>query len=271
MQTQMMSIARISPLTVSQLEGMAPAAFAKVPAQRMTESYTMVRTYDVIEALAKIGMVATMAVQRRSSRDRLSARHMVRMMHKNDIGKVTKQVGEVYPELVLSNAHNGRASFRLHMGLFRLICGNGLVVADTTFGSMVRRHTGDLKSIMEQAVSILDHGSKVMPLVGKMERLMLTEAQRIQYAQGALEARYSLEEGDSHTVTPQAILVPRRKEDNKPSLWRTYNTVQENLMRGGVEGKSATGRVTHTREMNNVGRSLYLNEKLWEQAVAMMQ
>lgn len=261
----------MQPITVSALQSLAPAVFAKAPAQRMTESYTMVRTYDIIQALEKMGMVPTYAAQRRSKRDRESARHMVRMMHKNDIGQISRKPGEVYPEVCLSNAHNGRASFRIHMGLFRVVCGNGLVVADATFGSMIRRHTGDLKSILEEVVQVLDKTKIVMPMVGRMERLMLTEAQRLRYAQGALEARYSLEEGEPTSVTAQTLLLPRRKEDEKPSLWRTYNTVQENLIRGGLEGKSATGRVTHTRPMGNVGRELYLNEKLWSSAVAMMQ
>ena len=257
-------------LTIAEVQAKAPAAFAKAPAQRMTENYTMVRTMDVVSAMEKMGLVPTFAQQRRSDRDKLSARHMIRMAPKNELAKTGRSVGEVFPEIVISNAHNGRASFRMYMGVFRLVCSNGLVVADSTFGFMVRRHTGDIKSIMEQAMDIMQHSSKVLPMVGRMERLVMTDAQRLAYAQGALEARYSVEEGETTSVTAESLLIPRRPEDAKPTLWRTFNTVQENIMRGGLEGKSATGRKTHTRPMNNVGRSLAVNEALWANAVALM-
>ena len=50
--------------------------------------------------------------------------------------------GEVdaYPQIILTNSHDGFNSFKFMLGIFRLVCSNGLVVCDNQMVNMTIRH-----------------------------------------------------------------------------------------------------------------------------------
>lgn len=256
-------------LTVAQIKDRAPSVFAKHASSKMSESYAFVPSTLVLEALEKINMLPVQASQRKSKQDGDVARHLVRFAFKEDIGRA-KQKGEVIPEVVMVNSHNGRTAFKLYYGLFRLICGNGLVIPETTVG-MTRRHIGDIKAIIAEVDAILDQGPTVTKLVKAMKAQGLTDAQRHTLAKQALDLRYI----DKHetgkptqkpTIIAEQLLVPRRPTDNGKDLWTTFNVIQENLVVGGITGKSANGRATHTRQLQDVRKLVGVNTGLWDLA-----
>lgn len=64
------------------------------------------------------------------------------------------------------------------------------------------------------------------------------------------------------------VLAARRVDDNGPDLWRTFNRIQENLIKGGLTGRSVnqeTGRVRRaaTREVAGIDSNTKLNQALW--------
>ena len=81
-------------------------------------------------------------------------------------------------------------------------------------------------------------------------------------AEAALELRDSALE-----VQPRALLMPRRWEDGDPNrerdVWRTMNTVQENLMKGGVQGRNDQGQRRRLRGITSVDADTKLNRALW--------
>ena len=72
-------------------------------------------------------------------------------------------------------------------------------------------------------------------------------------------------------MTAQGVLQARRWEDRKGDLWTTFNRIQENLVRGGVSGRGATGRRMTTREVAGVNENVKLNRALWSLADGMAQ
>jgi len=63
-------------------------------------------------------------------------------------------------------------------------------------------------------------------------------------------------------------LVPRRSEDVGNDLWRTFDVLQENLLRGGILRRSASNRLTRTRRITAIREDVRLNSALWEMAIA---
>ena len=57
--------------------------------------------------------------------------------------------------------------------------------------------------------------------------------------------------------------MPRRFEDRRDDLWTTFNRLQENLVKGGLEGRSRNGRATRTRPVNGIDQNVKLNRALW--------
>jgi len=52
-------------------------------------------------------------------------------------------------------------------------------------------------------------------------------------------------------------------DDRAPDLWTTFNRVQENIIKGGVRGRNATGKRTTTRAVNGIDQGVKLNRALW--------
>ena len=63
----------------------------------------------------------------------------------------------------------------------------------------------------------------------------------------------------------------RRPIDEGNDLWRVFNVVQENVMRGGIAGRSATGRASCSRAIRAIREDVRINNDLWQLAVAMIR
>ncbi|MDA4825138.1 DUF932 domain-containing protein, partial [Enterobacter kobei] len=75
----------------------------------------------------------------------------------------------------------------------------------------------------------------------------------------ALEYKY---DGGHSPVTPDQLLQSRRWEDKSPDLWTTFNRIQENVIKGGISGKTAKGARTRTREVTGIDGDIKLNQAL---------
>ena len=72
-----------------------------------------------------------------------------------------------------------------------------------------------------------------------------------------------------HPITEAQVLNARRFEDRSDDLWTTFNRVQENLTRGGLHGRSRSGRAMSTRPVTGIDQNVKLNRALWVLADAM--
>jgi hypothetical protein len=53
---------------------------------------------------------------------------------RNDDVVINGEDGDtVFPQILLTNSHDGKNAFQFQAGLYRLVCSNGLVIADTQF------------------------------------------------------------------------------------------------------------------------------------------
>ncbi|VGD15012.1 Domain of uncharacterised function (DUF932) [Klebsiella pneumoniae] len=76
-----------------------------------------------------------------------------------------------------------------------------------------------------------------------MKSIALTKEEQRLFGQAALTYRY--EDENKSPVSIEQIIHPRRYEDKKDDIWTTYQRVQENLIKGGLPGR------TEKREKNN--------------------
>ena len=81
------------------------------------------------------------------------------------------------------------------------------------------------------------------------------------FARSALVLKYD-EPGKTLPITESQILQPRRFDDNHADLWSTFNRVQENLVKGGLTGRSANGRQQRTRPVQGIDQNVRLNRAL---------
>jgi hypothetical protein len=128
-------------------------------------------------------------------------------------------------------------------------------------------HRGDVvQDVVCAAFRISERFEVLASAVERMERTVLDAGQRLEFAARALALRFPKDvEG---AVEPSRFLVPRRQEDVGNDLWRTFNVLQENLLRGGIPRRSASNRLTRTRRITAIGEDVRLNSALWEMAIA---
>ena len=92
---------------------------------------------------------------------------------------------------VLTNSHDGRNAFTLHAGLFRLVCSNGLVIADTTFEQVKIKHQwysfDEIRKIMDGMLEVVP---KVITQVQNLNSITLSDQQQIDFASKSLLTRY---------------------------------------------------------------------------------
>jgi hypothetical protein len=252
------------PLTNDDLRVKAPSVFATQPWEKMSGSYTFIPTIQIVEKMRAEGFVPVAATQ---SRTRIEGKqdftkHLIRFrdMRQGD-APALRTLGQIYPELILTNSHDGGSAYKLDAGLFRLVCQNGLMVCDANVSQMSVRHSGSADGIIEASYEIVEEFPKVLDSVEQFGALRLSAPQQEAFATATLSLRY---DEDESPVSAQQVIRPRRTADTDPTLWNTYNVVQENLVNGGIRTYSAeTRRRSKTRAVNGISESSRLNKALW--------
>jgi hypothetical protein len=90
----------------------------------------------------------------------------------------------------------------------------------------------------------------------------MTDKQRYQFAVEALALRLS-DDRQPEQYEVLDILNAKRKIDAQPTLWHTYNTVQENLIKGGFQLNNRQARA-----IKNPIEDFNINQGLWSLASA---
>ena len=171
-------------------------------------------------------------------------------------------------EIILLNSHDGTSAYQMLSGVYRFVCQNGMVFGDTQ-NDVRMRHSGNVvDNVIEGAFRVLEDFETVDNSRESMQALTLTDGEQAAFARAALALKYDTETAAA-PITESQLLRPRRIDDRAPDLWTTFNRVQENVIRGGLRGKSATGKRISTREVQGIDQNVKLNRALWVLAEAM--
>ncbi|EAA9929318.1 DUF945 domain-containing protein [Salmonella enterica] len=257
-------IRRDRPLTHEELMQYTPSVFGEDKHTSRSEKYTYIPTITLLENLRREGFEPFFACQSRV-RDpgrRDYTKHMLRLRR---AGQIT---GQQVPEIIILNSHSGESSFQLLPGMWRQVCANGLVCGQS-FGEIRVPHRGDIAGkVIEGAYEVLGVFDRVEEKREAMQSLLLPPPAQQAFAKAALNYRF----GEEHQpVAATQILTPRRYEDRKDDLWSVFNRIQENLSKGGLPGRTAQGKRTHTRAVKGIDGDVKLNRALWVMAEQMQQ
>lgn len=263
-------------MTIDQLKKEVPFAFLDAPTRQVSSKYVHVPTSRVIEDLISMGWQPVQAAQRRGRAGKTSvfSKHMIKFQNPNLIIK-GNDGDDVFPQIILTNSHDGTQSFKFMMGLYRLVCSNGLVIADEEFASFKIRHMGysfeDLQELITNAVEELP---KKVEVINTMKNIELTDKQQKDLAfkafllrQGiALESEQAKEVKIADEVL-ENILEVQRGEDAGNDLWVTFNRVQEAITQGGFQGALQGAKIRKVRKIKSFEKDLKLNQQLFDLAL----
>ena len=254
-------------LSLTEIQTLAPQAFAQTAKPGVSAKYSFLPTSRIIEDMDQLGwkVSAAKSGKYRSSDNAQYGNHFVAFFHPDIYIKDAQGEIEAYPQVVVFNSHTGRGSFRFEMGIFRLVCSNGMVIKSSDMGSFQLKHTGytfeELQLLVTAAVE------RMPEIAGKIntfgQRLMDSAEQRA-FAKSAFALRSDRQLTENELVD---FLAPRRKEDEGNSLWLVLNRIQESVIKGGslAEPKVKKGKKAF-KGIKNIHRDFKINQQLWEMA-----
>lgn len=237
------------------------AVFSETHSPKMSEKYVHIKTSTILERFQDMGWAVASANAPRFSKHPEFARHALRLRHK-DFPSLDKD--SVIPELVVLNSHNGSWALRIALGMFRVVCSNGMVAGRLWDGISLRHY--HLNNLEEKIVQVTDGmgtlANKLSNTITRWEEVELPWKEQEEFAQKAIGIRW----GDKTPVTPETLLLARRAVDKGNSLWKVFNRVQENLTQGGYSGVTSNNRALSIKPVRNVKRDFKFNSELFELA-----
>jgi hypothetical protein len=246
-------------LTLDQVRQRCPAVFSETPAPHVSEGYKFIPTSRFLEAFIDSGWgIQNINSIRPSKKDPLYVKHMLDLSHR-DFGYVRPELGEVIPRITLVNSHDWSSKFSLFVGLFRLICTNGMMANFGSFAGLTIRHDADIGvTVAEVTEKFKIEAVSIVETASRWKGLDLTQEQQLQLATAGGKIRW----GDEYTGNPTLLNIARRTFDSGENLWNTFNRIQENMMKGGMV---FNGR-RNARAVRNIDAIQKSNTQLWDAA-----
>jgi hypothetical protein len=252
-----------NPLDDDQIMRAAPSVFAESAHESRSSRYAYIPTINVVNGLRKEGFQPFFACQAgtRVEGKHEFTKHMLRFRHAHQIN------GAEANEIILINSHDGTSSYQMLAGCFRFVCQNGLICGDTVDDIRVKHSGKIIDNVIEGAFSVLDQFERVDAAKETMKQIELRPDFQHAFTRAALTLKYDDEE--SAPIEADQLNLSRRFDDRGSDLWKTFNRVQENIIRGGITGKRVNGRRRSSREVKGVSESVRLNRALWTLAESM--
>ena len=251
-------------ISKDQIRQQAPSIFTATSAPGTSDKYAHIPTDKIIDDMAALGWGVVDAKQVRARKGIGFQKHLV-VFRNNDIQITAEDGDNVFPQILLTNSHDGKNAFTFTAGLFRMVCENGLVVSSREFENMKIRHYGySFEELQETIKSMVEKLPLTVESLNKFRAVELSQEQALDFAKKALEVR--LGDLDNIQIDLQDLLTPTRSEDRGNDLWSVYNVVQEKLIHGmfnykyGVKSRKA-------RKIKNFKQDLVINERLYDLAL----
>ena len=241
--------------TLDEIKAIAPSVFTTEKAAHLTDKYIQTPTSRVVEDLMNLGWVVTRAQEVKSRKYKGFQKHIVVFRHP-DIQIKGKNGDDAFPQILLTNSHDGKAAFNFRVGIFRLVCSNGLVVSDADFNNVSIRHMNyTFESLQAKVNEVIEKLPGLVQKINLFKNTKLTEDQMSEFAYKAATLRTKAK------VNAMELLEVTRNEDQGNDLWAVFNRVQEKILGGSFRsGKRKSRSVTSFQ------KDIEINEQLFELA-----
>jgi len=231
-------------------------------ASNRSSKYGFISSRAIIDSLVTEGFsIRKVDVTRTQDKTKQGfQKHIVRLQHQS---LMPRQVGDYFPEILLQNAHDGTSSFKLTLGIYKLLCSNGLVSGSSKDEIKFHHRSINLPLIQSGIMQLVEGSLRITDTIKGMESLLLSEYQVKEMAERAIATRFNkpdckleekkdIEKWERRVLSVQNTL---RSGDSGNSLWNVYNRIQENLTQG-----IRTGSI---RRITAPNADIEINKQLW--------
>jgi hypothetical protein len=260
---------KVMSLQAITIENMPSTVTQLVPHESRSAKYSHVATKDIVSWLGDNDFVPVYAANSKTRKPEREGfqKHLLRFRRSDSLDTV-KVKGDAVSEILLRNSHDGTSGIQLWSGIFRMVCANGLIVADKSFEKISIPHRGNniADKVIDAAYRVIDVSNKALTGVQEWQKIELSKSKQTEFAERALSLRF--EKAEDSPITPVQLLSVRRYSDVGTDLWSVFNRVQENLVRGGICGlnkkdEHGSSQWRTLRKIRGADRNIELNRDLW--------
>lgn len=263
-------------LSTERIQQLSPAVFATTKHDRLTDRYVALHTSDLIPVMQDYGYAPVQAAQKRSRK--VSAEHSAHMIAFARTIDTDFAQGDVRPEIILYNSHDGSSSVKLFAGAFRFICSNGIVAGDG-FQNRMYHNTSALSGFEDMLRNTVANLPAMMERINLLKSVQLSSASAYEMAKRSVATRWDMYDTQEKGVyaiekTITDVLAINRNEDDHMDAFTVFNRIQESVIRGKAFVKSLTeatpyGSIRKARPINSVKENIRINGELWNIAEEM--
>ena len=258
-------------LSNDEIREIAPAVFTETPASNVSKHYTHIPTAQVLEDMSKLGwgVVDAQQVKARKNTTKGFQKHLLTFRNPDVV--INGADGDtVFPQILLTNSHDGKNAFTFTAGLFRLVCSNGLVIADKKFNDVKMRHMGyTFEDLQVQIKEMVEQLPLTVESMNKMKGIELNKKQMKSLAKKALTTRFTKDQLKVTKIDLDELINPVRDEDCGNDLWSVFNVIQEKIIDGDFNYMSGA-RIRKARQVKNFKQDMDINKKLFAMATELL-
>lgn len=248
--------------------------------ENVSSKYKAITTRNVIEHFMRKGFTPTKLDKARTlkSENEGYQKHIVTF---DCPAEFPLKIDGLQPKLHVLNSHNAKHSLQIFLGVYRLVCSNGLVVGTDLFRQHVR-HVGNVEENLSKALKESTNAfDLVAERINQWQNIKLAPEQEAEFARRAFLQRVKSKNNLLiFGSTIDSIVKIRRTEDASADLFTLFNRIQEALIqrpeqrniRYMVERQVIDAPVSKPRierqwasvRKLSAGRRLQENAKLWD-------
>lgn len=261
----MLDIRNMDFIDKSEIKNRANSIFTTTGSPSTSDKYAHISTEKIIDDMELLGWKVVDAKQVRARKSVGFQKHLV--IFRNPEIVIDGADGDtVFPQILLTNSHDGKNAFTFTAGLFRMICENGLVVCNQEFENLKIRHYGyDFEELEKTINAMVEKLPLTVESMNRFKATVLNSNQMLDFARRALNSRFTESELEHITIDLNDLLTPSREEDKGNDMWSVFNTVQEKLTHGLFNyGYGSKNR--KARKIKNFNKDMELNNKLYQLA-----
>ena len=280
-------------LSKDELREIAPSIFSTKPSPEVSTKYSHIPTDKLIDDMDLLGwkVIDAKEVNARQKSTIGYQKHLVvfrnpdiviNQMPKNIRESITSPTGyrrtdgtfakknpidTVFPQILLTNSHDGKNAFTFTAGLFRMICENGLVISTNEFEKVAIRHMGyDFDELQKQVTEMTERLPLTVESMNKMIDTKMEQKSILKFAKDMLAVRFPEDELRRITIDMDEFITPVRPEDKGDDLWSVFNVIQEKIIEGDFDYTVGT-KHRKARQIKNFKQDMDLNSKMFDIAL----
>ena len=261
----MLDIKNMDFIDKSEIKNRANSIFTTTGSPSTSDKYAHISTEKIIDDMELLGWGVVDAKQVKARKSVGFQKHLV-VFRNSEIVIDGADGDTVFPQILLTNSHDGKNAFTFTAGLFRMICENGLVVCNQEFENLKIRHYGyDFEELEKTINAMVEKLPLTVESMNRFKTTVLNSNQMLDFAKRALNSRFTDSELEHITIDLNDLLTPSREEDKGNDMWSVFNTVQEKLTHGLFNyGYGSKNR--KARKIKNFTKDMELNNKLYQLA-----